>query len=620
LGRIIQSLCSRRARAAQQIGVDLSAMVGDATYSAEFDRPWREFCKSLHPQSLPGRKGEWRATCFADLFFTDKALVDTPLRTEYFAHLPGILTGIGIIGTFRGLIEGLRNFLPSLNPNAMQEALNNLIGIVANAFLTSAAAIVLAILFTLIEKVLLNACYRKVEEIQQIVDRMFRSGAGEEYLELLAGASAAYATQAKELKNELVSDLRQVLNEVARTQVEAVVRSGKDTSNRVAEVIVQRLGGPIDNISEAVKYVGANQRDAMQAMLGDVFVTLMESVDKAFGSKMDGIATLLVQTMKEMEETASRLDELAASVASVAKDSVGSLAVQLNDALRQMAATQEATALQTSESLARIQEVISRLQEESAEKHLQALSRIGDQVAMVAATQNEQLTNLLEQQRRESARSLDNAVDLVRILAREVEKLVDSAGEATASLQGGLSSFVSSSHDEIGRMASGAELLYASSSELAKSAASATASIAKLCDAIDRFEGANCSLERSVTATARTVDNYEKDRNAFAETLSGLKLVLNNAKREASVTSEMLAGIQGAAAQLANAGLQSEAYLGKVNDVLAKAHMSFAENIDKTLNHGNSRFHVELAKAVDLLAGGIRDLEDVLSAVPARSQ
>ena len=32
--------------------------------------------------------------------FNTQVLVDTPLNTEFFRHLPGLLTGIGIIGTF----------------------------------------------------------------------------------------------------------------------------------------------------------------------------------------------------------------------------------------------------------------------------------------------------------------------------------------------------------------------------------------------------------------------------------------------------------------------------------------------------------------------------------------
>ena len=41
-----------------------------------------------------------RATATAEAFFNAQYVVDGRLRTEFFKHLPGIFTGIGIIGTF----------------------------------------------------------------------------------------------------------------------------------------------------------------------------------------------------------------------------------------------------------------------------------------------------------------------------------------------------------------------------------------------------------------------------------------------------------------------------------------------------------------------------------------
>jgi methyl-accepting chemotaxis protein len=219
-----------------------------------------------------------------------------------------------------------------------------------------------------------------------------------------------------------------------------------------------------------------------------------------------------------------------------------------------------------------------------------------------------------------NARSIDDAVDVVRLLSREVETLIVAAGHTNERLQAGLSAFVDSSRDELGRMATSAELLCAASLELAKAGASITASVDGISDALDRFLAANLSLAGSVTSMATIVDAYENGQNAFAETIASLRSTIEGAKEEAFATSKMVASIQAAATQLANASMQSENYLGRVNDVLTKAHLSFAENIDKTLSYGNARFHTELAKAVDLLAGGIRDLEDALSTIPARNQ
>ncbi len=63
---------------------------------------WAEFRETLHEErALNSRTGivevtALRATVPAEIFFTEDTLVNTPLRTEFFKHLPGIFTGIGI--------------------------------------------------------------------------------------------------------------------------------------------------------------------------------------------------------------------------------------------------------------------------------------------------------------------------------------------------------------------------------------------------------------------------------------------------------------------------------------------------------------------------------------------
>jgi hypothetical protein len=100
---------------------DLDAMIGRAKLDPEFAALWLEYSKTLHPQRGTDSFGHqrilhWRATALAEAFFTDQALVDSPLGTEYFKHLPGILTGLGIIGTFGGLIKGLSQFKADADP------------------------------------------------------------------------------------------------------------------------------------------------------------------------------------------------------------------------------------------------------------------------------------------------------------------------------------------------------------------------------------------------------------------------------------------------------------------------------------------------------------------------
>ncbi|MDD5249492.1 MAG: hypothetical protein PHY45_10930, partial [Rhodocyclaceae bacterium] len=186
--------------------VALDDIAATAMASPRLANLWQEYAQTLHPQFDAGGKAagaRWRATTLAESFFTEQALVDSPLKTEFYKHLPGILTGLGIIGTFTGLIIGLIHFDVSLDPNQAQAQLRNLINAVGHAFFVSAAAISLAMLFTWIEKSLLTLRYRQVEKLRELIDGMFDVGVDFEYLERLVVAAESSATQAVHIKDAL---------------------------------------------------------------------------------------------------------------------------------------------------------------------------------------------------------------------------------------------------------------------------------------------------------------------------------------------------------------------------------------------------------------------------------
>ena len=173
---------------------------------------WSEYADTLHRQQEHGAGGKqpvdalW-STVPAASIFTTEAIVDTRLWTEFFKHLPGIFTGLGIIGTFSGLIRGLQAFQVSADPNIVRGGLEGLMHRVGDAFFVSAIAIGLAMLATLIERICVTILYKQVENISARIDGFFHSGVGEEYLSRLTRASEESAGQSKILKDALVGDL-----------------------------------------------------------------------------------------------------------------------------------------------------------------------------------------------------------------------------------------------------------------------------------------------------------------------------------------------------------------------------------------------------------------------------
>ncbi|ATS26032.2 hypothetical protein QT199_015550 [Xanthomonas phaseoli pv. phaseoli] len=95
--------------------------VADAEFDAIFDadrhlaRSWQNYRKTL--ASAGGAAGN-RATIPAAVCFDRQENVEVPLKLEFFRHCPGLMTGIGIVGTFSGLLLGLHHFADAIVPKA----------------------------------------------------------------------------------------------------------------------------------------------------------------------------------------------------------------------------------------------------------------------------------------------------------------------------------------------------------------------------------------------------------------------------------------------------------------------------------------------------------------------
>ncbi len=95
-------------------------------------------------------RGDGKAAHFCDLrtYITDRFLMISA-HEQVLAQIPGTLTGLGILGTFLGLLLGLQK-LGFSSATSTVESIQTLLGGVRLAFYTSIAGIILSILFNLL--------------------------------------------------------------------------------------------------------------------------------------------------------------------------------------------------------------------------------------------------------------------------------------------------------------------------------------------------------------------------------------------------------------------------------------------------------------------------------------
>jgi len=602
---------------------DLRQIADQVMTSDRLSHLWSEYTKTLHPQKEYDHLGQsrvsrWRATALSGTFFTEQALVDSPLRADYYKHLPGILTGVGIIGTFFGLISGLLHFNVSSEPALAEQGLSNLLTSVGHAFFVSATAIFLAMLFTVIEKRSITARYRQVERLQQAIDKLFATGAEEEYLERLVRASETSATQALQIKDALVADLKQVLSEITNLQVEASARHSSMISTDVGKVISESLGGPIEKISQAVERVGASQGDAVSKLLVDVLASFSGQVREMFGGQMSGLGDLLNQSALAMQTTATKFEQLAANIERAGTNAADAMSERLIVAISSMEARQQLLNHQMAEFVEQIRSMVTQSQTEASIKLQESLAQLGDQVTVLVTELRHQVESTASVQQEHTSRIAKETGSAVSTISSQVEQLVAQSVEVSRSLQESVKALSSATADSITRMNSGAELLYIASSDFAKAGQGVTETIKLSGPAVEKIHAVSQSLLAASKATEQVTSEYARTRDSFSLIVSDLRGTIENAKREASLTAEVVKALREASEQLTVAERQAQEYLAGISEVLGKAHQAFADSVERTLRTGNAQFHKELSDAVGLLSGGIQDLGDLLENLPSR--
>lgn len=602
---------------------DVERVASEAMVNDRLLHCWNEFKETLHPQKAVNALGQeevarWRATALAETFFTDQALVETPLKTEFYKHLPGILTGIGIIGTFSGLIFGLIHFEVSDNADAVRQSLASLIQNVGHAFIVSASAIALAMLFTWIEKSLVTARFRQVEKVCRLLDSMFDAGAGEEYLSRLVEASETAATQSTQLKDALVADLKEILSEMTRQQVDAMALNNRQLSETMVQTFTEGLKEPMERISTAVEKVGGNQGEAVNRLLTDVLSSFTTQMQDMFGGQLRGMNDVLQQTSKAIQEAASKFDQVAGGMQDAGKSAVEEMAKRLDEAMTSLNQRQTDMNASISEFIEAIRTQVNESQQQTADKLTSMLGELGTQTATLIGTMQEQGRQASEVHAQRQEQFAEQSQATLDQLAGNVNNLTDSVRNATEGMTSAVGQLAETTRDSVNRMNAGADTLHAASSTLGQNLNGMSAVVEKVNGTTEKLNLAAQSLSGATQAAMRVIQDYTAAQGMFATMVSDLKETVENARRDAALTSQLVRQIEDATAKLAAAQQDASEYLEGVSTVLAEAHEAFATSVETTLRKGNSQFHKELAEATNLLKGAIQDLGDTLDVAAVR--
>ncbi len=620
-----------------------------------------------------------RATAPSASFFSEQQLVDIPLNTEFFKHLPGILTGMGIIGTFYGLMIGLNHFDPS-TPEQVSSSVNNLLRDVLYAFLGSAFAIFASILVTWLEKLSIAKSYKYLEKFTAALDSLYDSGVGEEYLASLVKSSNESATQARHLKESLVTDLRDMLLHLAESQkienerlantLSATYReSGSQFADQVSGAIENSLKSPLDKIAGAVQTASGDQSGMVQNMLQNVLTAFMAKLDTTFGQQFTNLNEMMGQTVGAIQTMQTGFSALLQDMRQVSDDSRQGSAQLIEQLLSEMKSGQQAlqagmndmlTSLQVSvakigaegegagERIARQLEKMfadSEAREKAQAEHMAAFveaiqnsvqqgqSATMEKMAASVGALGEQLGSLFGQidkgQQQISATQQANQQSLHEQTQRvmsEVDDQIKQLVETVASQHQGttetLRLLAEQTNRQIQDMQAGADKMRLAAERFEHAGERVSEANHLTADVLNKAQSAGSSLSLATSELTSVVADYRNNREAVSKSIAMLELLAANTQSEQTTRNQFIADLKQHGERLQSYNREAQVFMENVSDVLGKGFEDFSEGVSRSLDKTLGKLDVEMAKASNLLAGSVEqlgesvsELDDVLSRV-----
>ena len=373
---------------------------------------WADFLQNAELRDAHGE------SCDVTQFINEETVIYGAGGTRLAELTPGLLTSLGILGTFLGLVQGLSGLsLSAADTTALLAAMEQLIGGMSTAFLTSIAGVTASMAFNLMNNHTVGKCQKSIDRFCEVFGlyAMPKPVSEETAMLTLQQEQTAYIRQAVEdmsqkMAVQMEQSIMRAMLPVQRSMdnfILAATQAQVEGVDRIAQVFVQRmnvaLGQEFEHLRQALMETGAQHQ----------------------------------QTQMEMRAAADAIARMTQDVVNMHQLSQGVLEhfkAYVNDMDASRAHVDE-TSRKTEELLQRMDETIAR--------QAQYLDKIDRLEAMLSANQ-QQYTAWTD-------KFLTSAQEQTRITAKEMDRVVEKMHEGADALAGAYDSFTKKTQENLAR-------------------------------------------------------------------------------------------------------------------------------------------------------------------------
>ena len=258
-----------------------------------FKKAWQEFKESL---VIPERRKVVYKTDEASFFFSEDRLLGQVLNLRFWNSVPALLVGLGILGTFVGLVWGLIPFsgIDFKQTEEIRKAIEELLSGVSTAFVTSVWGMLVSLLFNGVEKLCIGKVSREIAVLQDVLDEPFTLTTEEEIAERQDYELEQQTAALKSFSTDLANDIKGAMADGRQELIQELHSATKDFSSAITE----QLEPTFNNLNTALEELQRQKEESST----DAIQQLVEEFQKS----LSGSATAQIEALAETVSKASQ--------------------------------------------------------------------------------------------------------------------------------------------------------------------------------------------------------------------------------------------------------------------------------------------------------------------------
>jgi hypothetical protein len=333
-----------------------------------------------------------------------------------------------------------------------------------------------------------------------------------------------------------------------------------------------------------------------------------------FGGQVAGINSLQQQTIDALQSAVATLERMAADVGAEGQRSTSAIAEQLAESIAAAESRQRIMNEQLGEFVEQMRQIGTQSQNEAQEKLQSTLTELSERMSKVIDGLSTQVRSATEVSMKQQQSLTAQSENIVGKFGEQAAAMVDGMNRSVGEMKAAVMAMRNTTGEAMSKLNNGADTLYLAAKDFAKAGEGVTATLDKSTALANQLTQAAGSVSSATKGLSGMLADYNAARDSMIAMVGSLQLLVEQVRRDASMSGDVIARIEAATEKLVGAQKEAEGYLTKVSEVIGAAHESFSDGMIKAVGEANRDFHQALSDSVKLLREGIQELESTLDA------